>query len=258
MRADLALERLRERLPSLPPRAGRVHLELGDRLATLTLDNPGERGAITVAMMLQLAEAVAALEAWGGAALVVRSTCSRVFCAGAHLGDLGLALPGEEGGEVLSSAMGAVLDRLWRLPILTVGRWEGLAVGGGAELLTALDHRVAGPRATIRFVHGALGLSPGWGGAGRLAALVGRSGALRLLSTAATVPAAGPLVDAHAEGDLDQAVAAFLAPVLALPDASIRGAKRAVVGAMHRPDQPGEAQVFQSLWWGPDHLARRP
>ena len=54
-------------------------------------------------------------------------------------------------------------------------------VGGGSELLTATDLRVLGPSTLVAFVHTTMGISPGWGGAVRLAGVVGRKRALRLM-----------------------------------------------------------------------------
>ncbi|KAI8849449.1 ClpP/crotonase-like domain-containing protein [Chytridium lagenaria] len=66
----------------------------------------------------------------------------------------------------------------------TLSRFRRIRVGGGAELMTACDLRVIDESATVRFVQVRMGVIPGWQGATRLASLVGRNNALRLLASA--------------------------------------------------------------------------
>ena len=49
--------------------------------------------------------------------------------------------------------------------MVSVAIVDGPAVGGGAELTTATDHRVFGPGAWLSFRQAALGVAAGWGGA---------------------------------------------------------------------------------------------
>ena len=59
--------------------------------------------------------------------------------------------------------MATSLDILRDLPLISVAVLEGGAVGGGAELATACDWRVVGPKgAWVQFVHVRMGISPGW------------------------------------------------------------------------------------------------
>ena len=67
---------------------------------------------------------------------------------------------------------------------------EGIARGGGAEFLTALDLRLAAADAVLGQPELALGLIPGAGGTARLGRLLGRGRALRLMLTGADVDAA--------------------------------------------------------------------
>jgi enoyl-CoA hydratase len=57
---------------------------------------------------------------------------------------------------------------------------NGHALGGGAEVAVAADIRVAAADVTIAFNQSRLAIMPAWGGAERLASLVGRSQALLL------------------------------------------------------------------------------
>lgn len=239
-------------------RPGAVRLSLDGPVATLLLDNPGARNALTIGMMVDLADAVIQLAAWDGATVVL-SGAGGAFCAGGHLGDVRDALASPERGREMANAMTVVLDTLLDLPLVSVAAVDGAALGGGAELLTACDHRVASADARIGFVQARLGVACGWGGAARLVAHVGRRTALRALAraelwTAAEAEAVG-LVDEVVGGEALSAALAWLSPVRDLPASAVRAAKAQVVAA--RPIRGGDAEAasFASVWGGPAHLA---
>jgi len=179
-----------------------------------------------------------------------------MFCAGGHLGEVRSTLSSREAGRDMALAMGAVLDGLLAQPALVVAAVEGTAVGGGAEILTAADFRVLHRDARIHFVHVRLGVAPGWGGAGRLVAHLGRARALRTLAAAAPLTAEGALglglADAVVDGSAIDGALAFLEPFRALPAAAIRAVKAQVVGA---GDPAVQADRFCEVWGGPDHRA---
>lgn len=249
-----ALASLGRGVPEVP---GRVTLDLEGPIARLVLDNPGARGAVTLGMMVDLADGVLALQEWSGSALIVSSTDPAAFCAGGHLGQVRRAISSPERAATMARAMGAVLDGLLDLPIVSVAVIRGVAVGGGAELATACDLRVLGPQARIHFVHARLGIAPGWGGTGRLVRLLGRAAALRVLA------GAEPLVgdDAVALGLADRVdsdpegwATATAERIASLPAEAIRAVKRQVVGAEHG-DPGAHVLAFAGVWGGPAHLA---
>ncbi len=78
-------------------------------------------------------------------------------------------------------------ERTFRLlsevPKITIAEMKGHILGGGFELSTWCDIRVATPESVIGFPEVTLGLVPGWGGSQRLAKLVGMSRAAYLILT---------------------------------------------------------------------------
>lgn len=78
-------------------------------------------------------------------------------------------------------------ERAFRLlsevPKITIAEMKGHVLGGGFELSTWCDIRVATPDAIIGFPEVTLGLVPGWGGSQRLAKLLGMSRAAYLIMT---------------------------------------------------------------------------
>lgn len=91
-----------------------------------------------------------------------------------------------------------------QLPIISIAAIEGPAIGGGAELSTACDHRILSRSAKVQFVHVRMGVSPGWGGGGRLSLLVGRQRALRMIGTAEPLAGQLALETGFADGLADE------------------------------------------------------
>lgn len=247
------LKRLESQVASRP---GRVELSTAGPVAWLSLDNPRAHNAFTVSMMRQLAEAVVALSDWGGAFVAVASAQGGTFCSGGHLGQVRDALVDPEAARIMSRSMRVALDALLALPVISVSVIEGPAIGGGAELATATDLRVATSTARVHFAQVGLGVACGWGGAGRLVRQVGRSTALRLLARSEPVHAdaalAVGLVDAVVDAERHEMVRALFGPALAHPVEAVRAAKHQVV-VSNDPEAQGAA--FLSVWGGAAHRA---
>nr|CAD7196993.1 unnamed protein product [Timema douglasi] len=107
-------------------------------------------------------------------------------------GDLDMVrqISNPDDGYRMASFMQHLLDRLQKLPIISVALIEGSgALGGGAELAISCDYRLlTSGAAGIGFVHARMGISPAWGGGIRLVHTVGPHQALDLLLTARVVP----------------------------------------------------------------------
>jgi enoyl-CoA hydratase len=134
-----------------------VRVERRDGVATVTLDDPARRNAITLPMCDELAAAFDDLEADGGVGAVVVTGAPPAFCAGADLGHLG---DSEEEG-LLAIYEGFL--RVARCPLPTVAAVNGAAVGAGMNLALVCDLRLAGRAARFddRFLQ--LGIHPGGG-----------------------------------------------------------------------------------------------
>jgi ethylmalonyl-CoA/methylmalonyl-CoA decarboxylase len=237
-----------------PPREGRIALGGSAQVAEVVIDYPSARNALTPDMMLQLAEAVIALERDPRPVVVLRSASPGMFCSGGHLAEVRGVWGSPEAGFRMGAAMSAVLDAFAALPLLSVAWVDGPAIGGGAELLTACDHRVLGPRARVRFAQAALGVAPGWGGAARLVECIGRTSALRLLTRAEDIGPAEAvrlgLADALVEGEAG--LQEFVAPILRHPAEAIRAIKAQVASHFSRSTD-AESRAFASVWMGAAH-----
>jgi enoyl-CoA hydratase len=137
-----------------------VHHVIVDRgpVWTVTLDRPERANAISA----DLVEALhGVLDEAGRArphALVLRGN-ARHFAAGFDLG--GLELETDATLALRFLRIGLLLERLLAAPYVTVAVVEGAAVGAGADLVLACDHRLVDPSVTLRFPGSAFGVALG-------------------------------------------------------------------------------------------------
>jgi enoyl-CoA hydratase len=194
-----------------------VDLEVDDGLAVLTIDRPHARNAIALDTMEQLEKALDA--AAGARVLVIKGAGDRAFVSGGDLKELS-ALRTEEDASAMAKRMRSICDELAAFPAPVIAALNGHAFGGGAEVAVAADIRVAADDIKIGFNQVDLEIMPAWGGAERLAALVGKGRALLLAGSGRPLNAA----DAERIGLVD----------LILPRASFDEGWRSVARSLAR------------------------
>ena len=224
-------------------------------VATVRIERPHVGNSISRETAEQLDAVLDTLSAQPPVGVVVAAAGDRFFCTGGDLEDY-RGLHDHASARAVSLRMQEILQRLALLPALVVCAVEGVALGGGTELALAADLRVAGAKATFSLPQSRLGVVPGWGGAPRLAAAVGRGRAVELLVTGRTVGAQ----EAGALGLVDVVVAAghaeqTAARIIRGAEASAGVAVRAVKQALDVRTAPEGARLFADLWVGEDHRA---
>lgn len=134
-----------------------VRLEVTDGVATLTLDDPDRRNALTLDMVDAIGEAFDSVEADPAVGAVVVTGAPPAFCAGADLSHLGGSK--DEGLRRIYEGF----LRVSRCPLPTLAAVNGAAVGAGVNMALSCDVRLAGAGARFdtRFLQ--LGLHPGGG-----------------------------------------------------------------------------------------------
>jgi enoyl-CoA hydratase/carnithine racemase len=232
-----------------------------DGIALLRVNRPAARNALTWGAQEGFAHAVAAARAADVRALIVTGA-GQAFVSGGDLKELA-GHPEAAAGERLNRVMSDALDGLIALPCPVIAAVNGDAIGGGCEILTACDLRLAAPQARFAFRQVHNGLTTGWGGAGRLVSLIGQSRAMELLLTGRTFDAAEAqalgLVHRLAPPDVDVVTAAYAwaDELLRLPRRALAALKMLVHAAAHLPPADTdrlEAQLFINLWPSADHL----
>jgi len=164
-----------------------VELEVDDGVAVITINRPRSRNAIALDTMAALDKAIDA--AAGAGCLVVTGAGDRAFVSGGDLKELA-AIRTEDEAQAMALRMRGICDRIANFPAPVIAALNGHALGGGAEVAVSADLRIAADDVKIGFNQSTLAIVPAWGGAERLAALVGRGRALMLAG-------AGTVLGAH-------------------------------------------------------------
>jgi len=131
-----------------------VHLDVADHVATITLDSPHNRNALSRQLVTELFERLETAEADGAVKVVVIRSSGRVFCSGADLSEA-TSVGMEEGAKEIV--------RLQRL-IVTMAKpvvveVSGPVRAGGIGIVAASDIAVAAEDATFALTEVKLGLA---------------------------------------------------------------------------------------------------
>ena len=140
-----------------------LNVEVADRVAVLTLNDPDRRNVVSYALNAALGEAMDDLEGRDDVGALVVTGAGSAFCAGADLDDLASCSSPDE-----LEAIYAGFLRVADSPIPTVAAVNGPAVGAGMNMALACDVIVAGRSALFdtRFMQ--IGIHPGGGHTWRL------------------------------------------------------------------------------------------
>ncbi|MBI1379920.1 MAG: enoyl-CoA hydratase [Planctomycetaceae bacterium] len=183
--------------------------------------------------------------------VLITGAGEKAFCAGADLKER-KEMPAELVPHFVRNIR-ALMDDVEQLPQPTIGVINGVAFGGGTELLLACDLRVAAPHAQLGLTETSLAILPGAGGTQRLPRLVGKSRAKDLILTARRIgvaeSAAMGLVNRVAEpGQLRAAALELAQSIAANGPVAVRAAKRAVDQGSELPMEQGlevEARCYE-------------
>jgi enoyl-CoA hydratase len=135
---------------------GPVRYAVDRGIATLVLDSPENRNALSAALVGALTDHLATANEDDTVRAVVVSHAGSTFCAGADLKE-----QSAEGGPARGTArMLDLLRLLVDLPKPVVARVDGHVRAGGIGLVGACDLAVAGPGASFAFTEVRLGLTP--------------------------------------------------------------------------------------------------
>ena len=120
-----------------------VHLSIDDGIATITLDSPHNRNALSNQLVAELVESVDAVERSSARALVLRHE-GPAFCAGADLKERSAPSAAASPASSPSSAPSGnplvhVMERLMDMPIPTIAAVEGAVRAGGIGLMASCD-----------------------------------------------------------------------------------------------------------------------
>jgi enoyl-CoA hydratase len=160
-----------------------LSIERDGGVVTCTLRNP-PRNLMNAAMVRELDLVTRELEQDREArVLVLTGGVEGIFITHYDVGELvGVADRSHEGASGEVASIHVVLNRLERMPVVTVAAVNGIAMGGGCELALACDFRLLADGAgRIGLPETSVGIIPGAGGTQRMARLLGTARALDLI-----------------------------------------------------------------------------
>ncbi len=175
------------------------------KVATITINRPAQRNAISFQMWGQLAQIFNDLDSdQDTRAIVIAGAGDEAFSAGADIQDFDQYRSDSTKGRIYNRAVDGLLDVLADLETPTISMIQGFAVGGGCEIAVATDLRVAAQGSKLGIPAARLGITIGHREMRGLVNLVGKGGALYILLSGRLLEAE----EAHSIGLVTQVVPA--------------------------------------------------
>lgn len=204
-----------------------VTLSQAGKVARLSLARAEARNALSIDMCNQITQAIEEVEDTDARAVVVAGE-GKVFCAGADLA----AVAGPEALDFLP-AFERMLETLARCRLPTIASIHGAALGGGLQLATVCDFRIATNDAKLGIPSSRLGIVINFENVQRLVVLTGVAVAKEILMTGRTFTGAqgmerGFITEACSEPEFAGAVARLASDLASAAPLSVQGTKRAI------------------------------
>ncbi|OZF42603.1 enoyl-CoA hydratase/isomerase family protein [Rhodococcus sp. 14-2470-1a] len=163
-----------------------IRYEQIEATALITIDRPDKLNALTLEMYRELGVAFDAARDDDAIAAVVLTGAGRAFCVGA---DLTESIPALASGELSISNWDGAHQKHTRLYKPVICAINGLALGGGFEIMLSTDLRIAGDQARFGLPESRVGVVPAGGTLARLARQISYARAMELLLMAQQVDA---------------------------------------------------------------------
>lgn len=157
------------------------------RVAILTINRPDKLNALSQQVRDDVLDALAAIEKDEGVgAVILTGAGEKSFIAGADIAEFAGRTPFDQRHAMRSPR---VFDAMATFPKPVIAMINGFCLGGGCELASSCDIRIASDKARFGQPEIKLGLIPGGGGTQRLPRLIGTGQAMRLILSGDMIPA---------------------------------------------------------------------
>src|SRR3954469_12010563 len=131
-----------------------------ERVATITLNRPEKRNAVSFQLVEDLVGALAAIEKSDAQVLIVTGA-GKAFCAGLDLDELKSLLGKSHQENVAdSTTMAKMFRRIYDFPQPTIAAVNGAAIAGGTGIATMCDFTFAVPEAKFGYTEVRIGFVP--------------------------------------------------------------------------------------------------
>lgn len=165
-----------------------LSLNQNDSYIEITIDRPAVLNALSQQVLIDLETALNQFAAPSDArALVLSGSGEKAFVAGADISEM--KQMDAQAAKAFAERGQRITRILEQLPLITIAKVKGFALGGGCELAMACDLIIAASNAKFGQPEVNLGLIPGFGGTQRLVRRVGLPTALDMLCAGRTLSA---------------------------------------------------------------------
>jgi enoyl-CoA hydratase len=252
----------------MPHMTSRVLLDVSDRIATITLNRPDTRNALSGDMLGLLATLLERADRDDDVDVLVLTGADPAFCAGLDLHELG-----SRDTKLLSGGPGDPTTNVRRsrgpFPKLSkplIGAINGVAVTGGFELALNCDFLIASERAKFGDTHSRVGIMPSWGLTVLLPQAIGVRRAREISFTGNFIDAAEALhlglvnhVVAHDE--LIPFTRAIATDIIGNDQLAVRHLRSTYSAIAHDDDawetEARDSRVWQRTMFSPERVAER-
>lgn len=221
-----------------------VTLDVVDGVATVTIDRPEKRNAMSAAVADALADHLASVADRDDVRCVVVTGAGGAFCAGGDIERMRERAaddaPVDDHVRELRRTVSRGVASVATCPLPTVATIDGPAVGAGATLAIACDLQVAAESAVVGFSFRQVGLSVDSGASHLLPQVVGVNTAKRLVFTGELLSAAealdlGLVTHVFADEEFEAEAESVVETVATGPTVALRHAKRLLDEGARKP-----------------------
>lgn len=213
-----------------------VLVAVEDGVATLTLNRPSVRNALTEEISSGIIDALAELEGSDARCLVVEGA-GGAFSAGGDVNAMAERLAGDvaldEAVRHISQETSRAVKRVAEFDLPVVAKIDGIAFGAGANLAIACDILLASAESRISFGFRQVGLAVDSGTSYLLPRIVGENTAQELVMTGELVEAEraeelGLFNHVYPDDEFDERAEEFVEQIATGPTVALRTSKRLV------------------------------
>ena len=181
----------------------KILLEIKDRIATITINNPEKMNCLDMEMLDMLETYFLSIKKNKSAnAIILIGAGGKAFSTGGNLKDFG-SLSGFQEIKDWIKYGNEVFNLLENMPVATLAVINGYAMGGGLELALSCDLRIASESSVFSMPEVNHGWVPGWGGLSKIRRLIGESKAKEMLMLGERINA----IEAHRIGLINRVCA---------------------------------------------------
>ena len=173
---------------------GHILLRREPPVATVTINRPAQRNAISFTMWGQLTELMNDLDNDRDIrCVVIAGSGDEAFSAGADISDFEEHRSDSRRGRIYNRAVDGLLEKVAEMGTPVISMIDGFAAGGGCELAVATDLRIASEHSRLGIPVARLGITIGHREMYGLVNLVGKGNALYILLSGRLLDAAESL-----------------------------------------------------------------